>query len=109
MKDGDGDDGEDAGEEGGEQMERILFLFFFPFCFFHKAREAAKSGLVLFHEAMEQFAAYEDLKEQFQRFERAAAKGHEESIWIGSVVKDCLLYTSPSPRDRQKSRMPSSA
>ena len=24
-------------------------------------------------------------------------------------TKDCLLYTSPSPRDRQKSRMPSSA
>ena len=23
--------------------------------------------------------------------------------------KNCLLYTSPSPRDRQKSRMPSSA
>ena len=25
------------------------------------------------------------------------------------LYKDCLLYTSPSPRDRQKSRMPSSA
>ena len=25
------------------------------------------------------------------------------------VVNSCLLYTSPSPRDRQKSRMPSSA
>ena len=25
--------------------------------------------------------------------------------WFG----DCLLYTSPSPRDRQRSRMPSSA
>ena len=24
-------------------------------------------------------------------------------------LKHCLLYTSPSPRDRQKSRMPSSA
>ena len=24
-------------------------------------------------------------------------------------IKVCLLYTSPSPRDRQKSRMPSSA
>ena len=24
-------------------------------------------------------------------------------------LRDCLLYTSPSPRDRQKSRMPSSA
>ena len=30
---------------------------------------------------------------------------------IASVTKlmTCLLYTSPSPRDRQKSRMPSSA
>ena len=25
------------------------------------------------------------------------------------VVKICLLYTSPSPRDRTRSRMPSSA
>ena len=25
------------------------------------------------------------------------------------VADSCLLYTSPSPRDRQKSRMPSSA
>ena len=24
-------------------------------------------------------------------------------------IESCLLYTSPSPRDRQKSRMPSSA
>ena len=29
-------------------------------------------------------------------------------IW-GAVILTCLLYTSPSPRDRQKSRMPSSA
>ena len=26
-----------------------------------------------------------------------------------SVLKACLLYTSPSPRDRTRSRMPSSA
>ena len=26
-----------------------------------------------------------------------------------AAYKSCLLYTSPSPRDRQKSRMPSSA
>ena len=25
------------------------------------------------------------------------------------LITSCLLYTSPSPRDRQKSRMPSSA
>ena len=34
-------------------------------------------------------------------------------LWFGwgtdLGTKSCLLYTSPSPRDRQKSRMPSSA
>ena len=34
--------------------------------------------------------------------------GHAEAIEI-IYVSSCLLYTSPSPRDRQKSRMPSSA
>ena len=28
---------------------------------------------------------------------------------LTGVIRPCLLYTSPSPRDRQKSRMPSSA
>ena len=28
---------------------------------------------------------------------------------VGVAKGGCLLYTSPSPRDRQKSRMPSSA
>ena len=28
---------------------------------------------------------------------------------VSDLSEDCLLYTSPSPRDRQKSRMPSSA
>ena len=27
----------------------------------------------------------------------------------GALIKTCLLYTSPSPRDRTRSRMPSSA
>ena len=30
-------------------------------------------------------------------------------VAIGHKPNTCLLYTSPSPRDRQKSRMPSSA
>ena len=32
-----------------------------------------------------------------------------ESVTEDLNYKPCLLYTSPSPRDRQKSRMPSSA
>jgi peptide/nickel transport system ATP-binding protein len=41
--------------------------------------------------------------------------GCGKSVTIKSVLRivpkpgACLLYTSPSPRDRQKSRMPSSA
>ena len=31
------------------------------------------------------------------------------SLYFSQPGKTCLLYTSPSPRDRQKSRMPSSA
>ena len=40
---------------------------------------------------------------------------HYDAIIHAAIVggrrdtEDCLLYTSPSPRDRQKSRMPSSA
>ena len=30
-------------------------------------------------------------------------------VQLDAMPKCCLLYTSPSPRDRQKSRMPSSA
>ena len=33
----------------------------------------------------------------------------EIRIWNDARTQTCLLYTSPSPRDRQKSRMPSSA
>ena len=36
---------------------------------------------------------------------RSLRDNKDENLWD----KDCLLYTSPSPRDRQKSRMPSSA
>ena len=33
----------------------------------------------------------------------------EELKQLTEELRNCLLYTSPSPRDRQKSRMPSSA
>ena len=41
-------------------------------------------------------------------------KNYEQLEFIGDAVvrlaaSDCLLYTSPSPRDRTRSRMPSSA
>ena len=37
------------------------------------------------------------------------ARDIESTLRKVGMGKTCLLYTSPSPRDRQKSRMPSSA
>ena len=37
------------------------------------------------------------------------ARWHGEAEAQQAWANSCLLYTSPSPRDRQKSRMPSSA
>ena len=34
---------------------------------------------------------------------------HPMALAVAALYWPCLLYTSPSPRDRQKSRMPSSA
>ena len=45
-------------------------------------------------------------------FENAVRKYRNKNVVIAMhhpLVSNCLLYTSPSPRDRQKSRMPSSA
>ena len=42
-------------------------------------------------------------------FENNWQKVHWKSLEASYRSSPCLLYTSPSPRDRQKSRMPSSA
>ena len=42
----------------------------------------------------------------FAEFENYKKRTSKERL---DLYKTCLLYTSPSPRDRQKSRMPSSA
>jgi len=42
-----------------------------------------------------------------QDFEASGYKSFE--MYITELAKHCLLYTSPSPRDRTRSRMPSSA
>ena len=47
-----------------------------------------------------------DLREEKQDSQRRIAWVAMSSMVLYSL---CLLYTSPSPRDRQKSRMPSSA
>ena len=58
----------------------------------------------------------DDTDEEDQEFEKWKRREldrikREDTMRDPTATKDtdCLLYTSPSPRDRQKSRMPSSA
>ena len=56
------------------------------------------------------FADYigqEDVKSQMTLFIEAARS--REDVLDHCLIYGCLLYTSPSPRDRTRSRMPSSA
>ena len=63
-------------------------------------------------ERPERYASILDhIGDNYQSWQRAAAP-HAERSQLELVHREsylCLLYTSPSPRDRQKSRMPSSA
>ena len=49
--------------------------------------------------------------DQFISIELVLLAAMDENSKLGKLLlgQGCLLYTSPSPRDRQKSRMPSSA
>ena len=47
-----------------------------------------------------------------EKKERVGLEAERIKYWLGQGAKpttSCLLYTSPSPRDRTRSRMPSSA
>ena len=48
----------------------------------------------------------EDLKKAAEASAKSIENRFTERVRLS---KDCLLYTSPSPRDRTRSRMPSSA
>ena len=49
------------------------------------------------------------LASQGARFTRAFTHAPVCAIVRSGIITGCLLYTSPSPRDRTRSRMPSSA
>ena len=67
-------------------------------------REPA-AGAASMHELVTSLVGTMDADERPQQA-HASINGAKEG---GGSVGGCLLYTSPSPRDRQKSRMPSSA
>ena len=71
------------------------------------AIEMAKSGAIVFCLARNKEALDATIKKITENGGKATAFSCD--ISNNDDFKTCLLYTSPSPRDRQKSRMPSSA
>ena len=63
-----------------------------------------KWAIFFFYPADFTFVCPTELVDIAEKYEQFQAMGVEVYS-----VSTCLLYTSPSPRDRQKSRMPSSA
>ena len=63
--------------------------------------------------------AYKEIGASYITIEGLATQSNETKVSLYNILgrevlsttldNNCLLYTSPSPRDRQKSRMPSSA
>ena len=56
-----------------------------------------------------QHAVRGNSQDHYRAFAKIVNEQNERLLTIRGLFNICLLYTSPSPRDRQKSRMPSSA
>ena len=87
----------------------IVNLLIFPIVWIETIRSFGKNKTtdtikVIFSLGLYIFLVNYDKNAQYIKERDLNPKGGFEE-WFGS----CLLYTSPSPRDRQKSRMPSSA
>ena len=50
-----------------------------------------------------------NIKLALRRLRKFARQGTDYELDMPGTIKSCLLYTSPSPRDVEESRMPSSA
>ena len=66
-------------------------------------KEYTEKDIFFFNERWQSFAAHSKLS--YSSKEEALNQLNQAS----ALINTCLLYTSPSPRDRTRSRMPSSA
>ena len=78
-------------------------------------RDNDKNPVVALREIADEMQSSDELRERLiesNQTQIEVDEPEEDSMAMlmgGETDEPCLLYTSPSPRDRQKSRMPSSA
>ena len=96
-------------------MKRYFFFFvltLFSFASCNSVRVAADYDRSVTFETYQSFAFFKegiDKAEISDLDKRRILRAIESEMLAKGFVKSCLLYTSPSPRDISRSRMPSSA
>ena len=65
--------------------------------------------MLVSQEMFDEIYAYYNILGEYEKLEVIMTCKDRFILSQDDKLKICLLYTSPSPRDRQKSRMPSSA
>ena len=71
------------------------------------APDSFKETLTAFEVASAIQSGFQNVFPEAEIIKIPIADGGEGTV--DAMVRSCLLYTSPSPRDRTRSRMPSSA
>ena len=96
-------------EANGEVINQRTIQVFVPYKYLYLFNEQRTAHV--------SFEGYDNISYQFDVTSHSTKLVHKEDgnyfVAIATINtqgnSSCLLYTSPSPRDRQKSRMPSSA
>jgi len=104
----------DAGIIGGlaqKTIENIVLRF--PYDRILTVSDTLRKGLSKYYSKEKINVVYNGVDLEQYDSVRAGEKKTNQVIYVGALKKRknifCLLYTSPSPRDRTRSRMPSSA
>eukprot|EP01017_Pseudomicrothorax_dubius_P030946 TRINITY_DN3901_c0_g3_i3.p1 TRINITY_DN3901_c0_g3~~TRINITY_DN3901_c0_g3_i3.p1 ORF type:complete len:123 (-),score=23.03 TRINITY_DN3901_c0_g3_i3:34-402(-) len=91
------------------ELDRVTkqdFITYFKNTFLHHRKSIELHAVAEKHR--DEYLSHKDsLTRVFESIH--SVKSFHRSVGLRRNLEACLLYTSPSPRDRQKSRMPSSA
>ena len=92
-----------AGPSEGKDVKYDPQVVYFTYCFSHPPAARIASGDKVITKTRDAS------NDAFRTTHKKLSEGNLDLSRVNPQTGPCLLYTSPSPRDRQKSRMPSSA
>ena len=90
-------------------LKKYKTVVFVHGCFWHRHKECKYASNPKTREEFWNKKFLSNIERDIKVRERIKAAGWKSIVVWECELKDCLLYTSPSPRDGLLSRMPSSA